>query len=157
MKITFYQIGKTTEAYIQAGENEFIKRIKRYNSFDTNVLPVPKNASKYSFSEQKQLEGEKILKVLAPTDFVVLLDEGGREFTSRKFSSFIEQRMNAATRNLVFIVGGAYGFSDDVYKRANQKISLSKMTFPHQLVRVIFLEQLYRAFTIMRNEPYHHD
>lgn len=149
-------VGKTEEKHVAAGIEHYLKRLKHYTSFEIKEIVVSKykNASP---DQQQQEEAEKILSHLDNTDTLVLLDENGKEFTSRKFAAFLEQQMVQGTRQLIFLVGGAYGFSEKVYERANFKISLSKMTFPHQLVRLIFIEQLYRAFTIIRNEPYHHD
>lgn len=156
MKIKLLLIGKTKKSFLIEGEKEYEKRLGKYTTFSEDVIHELKIKSSLSFEEVKKREGELILKKLDPSDFVVLLDENGKEFNSVGFSKFVEQKQNMSIRNLIFIVGGAYGFSDEVYQRANQKIALSKMTFSHQMVRMIFKEQLYRAFSILNNEPYHH-
>lgn len=156
MKIKLLLIGKTKKDFLIEGEKEYEKRLGKYISFSEEVIPELKIKSSLSFEEVKKREGELILKKIDSTDFVVLLDENGKEYNSVEFSNFIDKKLNMGTRNLVFIVGGAYGFSNDVYQRGNQKIALSKMTFSHQMVRMIFKEQLYRAYTILNNEPYHH-
>lgn len=157
MKVLLLVIGKTDAAYIRAGIEEYEKRLTRYLPYEMKVLPDVKNSKSMSESLQKEKEGGMLLEELQATDFVVLLDENGKQYSSVGFSEFLEQKMLNATKRLVFVVGGPYGFSDAVYKRANDKISLSKMTFSHQMVRMIFAEQLYRAMTIMRGEPYHHE
>jgi len=128
-----------------------------YINFEMLVLPDIKNVKNLSQDQQKTKEGELILKQISTLDFVILLDERGKEFRSLDFSKFIEQKLVSSVNHLVFVIGGPYGFSPEVYARANQQISLSKMTFSHQMIRMFFVEQLYRAFTIMRNEPYHHE
>jgi len=157
MKIELLVIGKTTQPFVQDGLNEFVGRIKRYVSFDMEVIPDLKKNKNLSFGEQKKKEGELILKRLRSDDYIVLLDENGKEFSSQGFARYMENKMNTVPGRLVFVIGGPYGFSTDVYTIAKEKISLSKMTFSHQLIRVIFAEQLYRAFTILNNEPYHHE
>lgn len=132
------------------------KRLSAYISFKQEVIADLKNTKNLSFNEQKEREGELFLKNIQKTDFVVLLDERGKQFSSEEFADFLQKRLNASTKQLVFIVGGAYGFSQAMYARADAQISLSKMTFSHQMIRLFFTEQLYRAFTILRNEPYHH-
>jgi len=156
MKITLILVGKTDDSYISEGFSVFEKRVKHYISFETIILPALKNTKALTIEQQKQKEGELILKHLQPTDRLILLDENGKSFTSVEFSSFFQQQMNSGVKNLVFLVGGPYGFSEEIYKIANGKISLSKMTFSHQMVRLFFIEQLYRAMTILKNEPYHH-
>lgn len=156
MKILLLVIGKTDAAYIRTGIEEYEKRLTRYAPYEMKILPDVKNAKNMSEALQKEKEGEMLLDEWQTTDFVVLLDENGKQYTSVGFSEFLAQKMLNATKRLVFVVGGPYGFSENVYKRANDKISLSKMTFSHQMVRMIFAEQLYRAMTIMRGEPYHH-
>lgn len=156
MKIQLILIGKTTENYLIEGFSLYEKRINNYIDFKTTVIPELKNAKNLSFELIKKQESELILKQITNNDFVVLLDENGKNNNSVEFAKFINSQMLKSIKNLVFIVGGAYGFSENVYARANDKISLSKMTFSHQLVRLIFAEQLYRAFTILNNEPYHH-
>ncbi len=157
MKITLILVGKTNKDYIKQAVEVYVKRLKHYVPFDIVLIADLKNAKKLSFQQIKQKEGEMILNALSTSMEVVLLDEGGKEFSSRGFSKFIEKKTIAGCKHLVFVIGGAYGFSDAVYNRANQKMSLSQMTFSHQMVRMIFVEQLYRAFTIIKGEPYHHD
>lgn len=156
MKIYLYVIGKTSEAYLTTGINEYDKRLGKYIKFDLKVLPDIKNAASLSEPELKLREGEVFLKKINTTDIVVLLDERGKEYTSEQFAEFIQHQMNYGSGDLVFVIGGAYGFSDAMYERANSKMSLSKMTFSHQMVRLLFIEQLYRGFTIIKGEPYHH-
>lgn len=157
MKILLLVIGKTDAAYIRAGIEEYEKRLTRYVPYEMKVLPDVKNSKNMSEALQKEKEGEMLLGELQNTDFMVLLDENGKHYSSVGFSEFLAQKMLNGTKRLVFVVGGPYGFAEAVYKRANDKISLSKMTFSHQMVRMIFAEQLYRAMTIMRGEPYHHE
>ncbi|HSH65988.1 MAG TPA: 23S rRNA (pseudouridine(1915)-N(3))-methyltransferase RlmH [Bacteroidia bacterium] len=156
MKVTLILNGKTEDDYIQKGISVFEQRLKHYLPFEMIVIPSLKNTKALSIEQQKQKEGELILKNIQPTDRLILLDENGKEYTSPGFSVYIQQQMNSGIKNLVFVVGGPYGFSEDVYKKASAKISLSKMTFSHQMVRLFFVEQLYRAMTLLRNEPYHH-
>ncbi len=156
MKITLILCGKTEDDYILKGFTIYEQRLKHYISFETIVIPALKNTKALSIEQQKQKEGELILKSIQSSDRFILLDEYGKEYTSTGFSGYIQQQMNSGIKNIVFAVGGPYGFSDDIYKRADGKISLSKMTFSHQMVRLFFAEQLYRAMTILKNEPYHH-
>lgn len=156
MKITLLLIGKTEDDYITKGFATYEQRLKHYISFETIVIPALKNTKALSIEQQKQKEGELVFKQIQTSDKLILLDENGKEYTSVAFSGFIQQQMNSGIKNVVFVVGGPYGFSDEIYKRANGKISLSKMTFSHQMVRLFFVEQLYRAMTILKNEPYHH-
>lgn len=156
MKVTLILNGKTEDDYIQKGITVFEQRLKHYVPFESIIIPALKNTKALSIEQQKQKEGELVLKQLQPSDRLILLDENGKEYTSVQFSAFIQQQMNSGIKNLVFVVGGPYGFSEDLYKRATGKISLSKMTFSHQMVRLFFAEQLYRAMTILKNEPYHH-
>ena len=155
MKIEFWAIGKTNETYLKEGMAIFEKRIQRYLKLASVLITDVKNAKNLKPKQVKQKEGEKILDKLQKGDFLVLLDEKGKHFTSVKFAKFIEQQLNQSHHRIIFLVGGAYGFSEAVYKRANYKIALSEMTFSHQMVRLFFLEQFYRAMTILRNEPYH--
>ncbi len=157
MKVILVLIGKTDEVYLDTGIKKYIDRLKHYIPFDMVVIPDIKNTKKLSVDQQKIKEGELILQQFMPGDEVVLLDEGGKHFTSRQFSQFMEQKLLRGIKRLVFVVGGPYGFSQDVYDRSHGKVSLSKMTFSHQMVRLIFAEQLYRAMTILKNQPYHHD
>ncbi len=156
MKITLILNGKTDDDYIVKGFTVYENRLKHYIAFETIVIPALKNTKALSIEQQKQKEGELILKNIQSPDKLILLDENGKEYHSVGFSEFVQQQMNSGIKNIVFVVGGPYGFSDEVYKRANGKISLSKMTFSHQMVRLFFVEQLYRAMTILKNEPYHH-
>lgn len=150
-------MGKTTQTYIQKGIDEFIKRLRRYIPFKIEPLPDIKTSKSLSSDLQKGKEGEAILSYLSPSDFCVLLDEHGREFTSIEFATYLQKTMASGRKRAVFVVGGPYGFSKDVYSRADYKISLSKMTFTHEMVRLFFTEQVYRAMTILNNEPYHHE
>lgn len=156
MKITLLLNGKTEDDYIIKGFATYEQRLKHYISFETSVIPALKNTKALSIEQQKQKEGEMIFKQIQSSDKLILLDENGKEYNSVSFSEFIQQQMNSGIKNIVFVVGGPYGFSEEIYKRANGKISLSKMTFSHQMVRLFFVEQLYRAMTILKNEPYHH-
>lgn len=156
MKVCLLVIGKTDVAYIRAGIEEYEKRLTRYVPYEMRVLPDVKNSKNMSEGLQKEKEGELLLEQLLPTDLVVLLDENGKQYSSVGFSDFLAQKMLNGIKRLVFVIGGPYGFAEKVYQRGNDKISLSKMTFSHQMVRMIFAEQLYRAMTIMKGEPYHH-
>ncbi|PKP21511.1 MAG: 23S rRNA (pseudouridine(1915)-N(3))-methyltransferase RlmH [Bacteroidetes bacterium HGW-Bacteroidetes-20] len=156
MKIKLLHIGKEDAEQFQVPLEMYTKKILFYNSFESIAIPYLKNTKSLSIAEQKKREGEVLLKKIDPSDYVILLDENGKERTSVEFSNLIQQHLNSATKNLVFVIGGAYGFSEELYSRGNQKLSLSKMTFPHMMTRLIFTEQLYRSFTILKNEPYHH-
>lgn len=155
MKIKLLYIGKEDAAEVTAAVQNYQNKIKFYIPYEVESIPYLKN-TKLSVEEQKKQEGQLFLKKLESSDFVVLLDEHGKEMTSVAFSQFLQQQMLRGTKRLVFLIGGAYGFSEEVYQRGNYKISLSQMTFPHILTRLIFAEQLYRAFTILKGEPYHH-
>ena len=157
MKISLITVGKTDIAWVRQGLDMYVSRLKHYAPFELVEIPELKNVSALTRDQIKQKEGELVLKLVKNSDDLVLLDEHGREFRSIEFSKYLEDKMITSGRDIVFVIGGAYGFSADVYSRANGKISLSKMTFSHQIVRTIFAEQLYRAFTIMRGEPYHHE
>ena len=157
MRATLLLVGKTVNKHFVELIDEYGGRVKHYMGFDITVIPELKNTKSLSAEQQKQQEGELILKQLQTGDHVVLLDEHGKEWRSVEFSRWMEQKMQTVGKRLVFIIGGPYGFSPEVYARANEKLSLSKMTFSHQMVRLIFVEQLYRAMTIMRGEPYHHE
>ena len=157
MKIELIAIGRTSTRYIQEGIDNYVKRLKHYVPFDVTYLPDIKTTKTMTEAKQKELEGELFLSQLQPGDRLVLLDERGKEFTSREFSAYIDKMMNVVPKRLIFIIGGPYGFSEAVYARADFKVSLSKMTFSHEMVRLFFTEQLYRAMTILRGEPYHHD
>lgn len=157
MKISFLTVGKTTFPFVKEGVDIFIKRIKHYTTFEYIEIPELKNTSSLSKEQIKEKEGDLILKHLRNTDKVILLDERGRSFTSIEWSKEIGREIISGTKSLVFIVGGAYGFSQSVYDRADGKLSLSSMTFSHQIIRLFFIEQLYRAFTIIKGEPYHNE
>lgn len=157
MKIVILVIGKTDAGYFMDGIAEYQRRLEHYIPFEMSVIPDIKNTKNLSESKQKDKEGELIIKNLQSGDYVVLLDEKGKEYSSVKFAEYIERKTHVVPKRLVFIIGGPYGFSQDVYDKANEKLTLSRMTFSHQMVRLIFLEQLYRAMTILNNEPYHHE
>ena len=157
MNIKLIVISKTDVPYLQTGIDEYISRLKHYCDFELVVIPALKNLGKASPEEIKEKEGELILKQLAKVDQTVLLDEHGKEYTSVGFSEYLQKQMNAGTRTLAFVIGGAYGFSPAVYAAATHKVSLSQMTFNHQMVRLFFVEQLYRAHTILRHEKYHNE
>ena len=157
MKITLVAVGKTDIPWVRDGVEMYRSRIAHYVPFSIVEIPELKNVSALSREQIKAREGELVMKHVKPSDRVVLLDERGREYRSLEFSAALSERMAREGRDIVFVIGGAYGFSDQVYSRSDSKISLSKMTFSHQIVRTIFAEQLYRAFTIMRGEPYHHE
>ena len=156
MQIRLIAVGKTDHTAIQTLLEEYIKRLGFYIKFELEIIPDLKNSKNLSEASQKEKEGELILKKVQTSDELVLLDEQGKQYSSVDFSDYLQKKMNAGLKQLIFVIGGPYGFSEEVYQRANGKISLSKMTFSHQMVRVFFVEQLYRAFTILRNEPYHH-
>lgn len=156
MKITLLAIGKTDNRQLQSLIDDYSKRLGFYVSFEMELIPHVKNAKNLSETLQKKAEGEEILKRITSSEILILLDENGKTYSSDKFSEFLQKKMNSGLKNLVFVIGGPYGFSDEVYERSNGKLSLSSMTFSHQMVRLFFIEQLYRAFTILRNEPYHH-
>lgn len=157
MKIKIISIGSTAKSFLIEGENEYLKRLQHYSKVERVELPDVKHSGSKSKNQIKQEEGEMILKSIDVGSLIVLLDEKGKEMSSRKFSEWLQTRLNQGGKEITFIVGGAYGFSEEVYNRAAEKLSLSQMTFSHQMVRMFFLEQLYRAFTILRNEPYHND
>ena len=157
MKIRLIVIGKTDKAYLKDGIDIFHKRIPHYLPFEYQIIPDIKNTRKLTADQQKEKEGELLLAQLNPGDELILLDEHGKEFSSPNFARFLEKRMLRGTKCLVFAIGGPYGFSKMIYEKAVSKISLSKMTFSHQMVRLIFSEQLYRALTILKGEPYHHE
>ncbi len=157
MKIKFLVVGKTINPNLIRLQDEYQNRLKHYIGFETITIPELKNTKNISETEQKEKEADLILKTLDVSDEVMLLDENGKQFSSVGFSEFLSKKMLASHKCMVFVVGGPYGFSERVYNRANGLISLSAMTFSHQMVRVIFVEQLYRAFTILKGEPYHHE
>ncbi len=156
MKITLLTVGKTDKDWVKKGMEIYISRLKHYIPFSVVEIPELKNVSSLTKDQIKIREGELILKNIKPTDDLVLLDEKGKEHTSVEFAGVIQNKISYIGKDIVYVIGGAYGFSEAVYARANSKISLSRMTFSHQMVRAIFVEQLYRAFTIMKGEPYHH-
>lgn len=157
MQIKLIAIGKTDNKAIQELINEYSNRLGHYIRFELEVIPDLKHTKSLSEAVQKEKEGELILKKLLPSDDLLLLDERGKSYTSLEFSDFLQKKMNSGLRQLVLVIGGPYGFSEEVYARANGKISLSKMTFSHQMIRPFLIEQVYRAMTILRNEPYHHE
>ncbi|MFR9165872.1 MAG: 23S rRNA (pseudouridine(1915)-N(3))-methyltransferase RlmH [Dysgonomonas sp.] len=157
MKISLLVIGKTDAKYFVDAVNEYTSRLTHYLPFDVQVIPDLKNTKNLTAEQQKEKEGELILRSLQTGDYLVLLDERGKELSSLQFAAYIEKRAHTVPKRLVFVIGGAYGFSKAVYEKASEKISLSKMTFSHQMIRLIFVEQLYRAMTILNNEPYHHE
>ena len=156
MKIVFLVIGKTDESYLDTGILKYIKRLEHYVPFEMKIIPDIKNRKTLTEEQQKKAEGELILSNINIGDDLVLLDENGKTFSSVAFSKWIEKQMNIGSKRMIFVVGGPYGFSKEVYAKAKFKISLSEMTFSHQMIRLIFVEQLYRAFTIIKGEPYHH-
>ena len=156
MKITFLTVGKTEDAYLKEGIEKYVKRLKHYTKLVIIEIDELKNTKALTQEQQKTKEAELILKKITPTDHVILLDEKGMELSSQQFAAYIDKKAIGSVANLVFIVGGPYGFDASVYARANDKLSLSAMTFSHQMVRLFFTEQLYRAYTIIKGEPYHH-
>ena len=157
MNIELIVVGKTDMKEVEALVSMYTKRLNHYIKFAITTLADVRNTKNLSAAEQKRLEGEAILRLVTDSDHLMLLDEHGLELRSIEFADLLQKRMSAGTKRLVFVIGGPYGFSDAIYQRANSKLSLSKMTFSHQIVRAIFTEQLYRAFTILKNEPYHHE
>ena len=157
MKIKLLVIGKTDDKNLQLLIQKYEKRLKHYIKFEMELIPDLKNVKNLSESEQKEKEGELILKRIKPADQLIILDEKGVMHTSKEFSNFMQKKMNSGIRQMVLVIGGPYGFSEAVYQKAQGKISLSKMTFSHQMIRLFAVEQIYRAFTILKNEPYHHE
>ncbi len=157
MKIVLLAIGKTDDKNLHQLIENYQNRLKHYIKFELVIIPDLKNVKNLSESQQKEKEGDLILKKTQSTDDLILLDEKGRDFRSIDFSNFLQKKMNTGIKQLVFVIGGPYGFSDAVYKKAKGKISLSKMTFSHQMIRLFMVEQIYRGFTILKNEPYHHE
>lgn len=157
MKIVLLVVGKTTTAFLREGIEEYSSRVNRFIPFEIKVVADVKTSKKMTPEQQKEAEGVRILENVQSSDNLILLDERGKEYTSRQFSAFIEQKAQVVSKNLIFVVGGPYGFSKPVYDRANGMLSLSKMTFPHEMIRLFFTEQLYRALSITANLPYHHD
>lgn len=157
MKITLLTVGKTDKDWVRQGMDIYISRLKHYIPFSVVEIPELKNVSSLTKDQIKIREGELILKNIRPADDLILMDERGKQYTSVELAKVIQDKISYAGKDMVFVIGGAYGFSEAVYQRADSRISLSKMTFSHQMVRAIFVEQIYRAFTIMRGEPYHHE
>ena len=157
MKIMLVAVGRTTTKFLEEGITEYCRRLIRYIPFEIKYIGDIRNTRNLNATQQKQKEGDAILSMLAPQDYVVLLDEHGRELTSRDFAAYIERKMQSIPKQLVFIIGGPYGFSPRVHAAAADKLSLSRMTFSHQMIRLIFAEQIYRAQTILPHEPYHHE
>ena len=156
MKLHFWSVGKAHEAYVKPGIEDFTRRIKHYYPADWLLIPAPKHTAMLSAADLKRREGDLIMSWLQPADYLVVLDERGKQLRSEGLASFIAQRSNESVKNLIFLIGGAYGTAPNVLQRANYTWSLSQLVFPHQLVRLILAEQVYRACTILRNEPYHH-
>ena len=156
MKITFLWVGKTTDAWLQEGIDVYTNRLKHYVPFSIDIIPVPKNIPKQDIAKQKEIEGEAILSRITPSDDIVLLDERGTTYSSEGLAGFFQKKMSASVKNLIFVIGGPFGFSEKVYQRANGQLSLSKLTFSHQMIRLLLCEQVYRAFTIIKGESYHH-
>ena len=156
MTIKLLCIGKTDNRELKQLIEVYKKRLQFYNKFEIDIIPDLKKTKSLDENQQKEKEGESILAKIQNSDFLVLLDENGKEFSSEKFSAYIQKRLNSGLKQLIFVIGGPYGFSEVVYQRADSKVALSQMTFSHQMVRLFFTEQLYRAFTILKNEPYHH-
>jgi len=156
MNIRLIAIGKTDNKNLQSLIDDYQKRLSFYIKFDLEIIPDIKNVKHLSESQQKEKEGELILSKITTTDQLILLDENGKTFSSLAFSEEMQKKMNSGVKTLVFVIGGPYGFSETIYSKAHGKISLSQMTFSHQMVRLFFIEQLYRGFTILKNEPYHH-
>ena len=157
MKIVFIQVGKTDSGFVQEGADIYANRLKFYSPFEIITLPNLKKGNSIPFEQIKKQESDKIILEIKESDHIVLLHDTGKQFRSIEFADFIKNKMNTLSGRLVFIIGGAYGVDERIFERANQCLSLSKMTFSHQMVRMIFLEQLYRAFSILKNEPYHHE
>lgn len=157
MKIKLIAIGKTDEKFLEEGIEKYLKRLKHYHQVEFLIIPDVKGGGKLSAENLKEAEGKLILQKVAEGDHLILLDDKGKHFSSPEFADFLQKKLNSVTTNLIFVIGGAFGFSSEVYNRANDKLSLSKMTFSHQMVRLFFTEQLYRGFTILRGEKYHHE
>lgn len=156
MQIKLIAIGKTDDKQLLQLIEQYQKRLKHYIKFDIDIIPDIKNVKNLSEKQQKEKEGELILKKISSTDVMVLLDENGKQFSSVEYANYLQKKMNSGIKQLVFVIGGPYGFSEKVYQKSQGKISLSKMTFSHQMIRLFIVEQIYRGFTILKNEPYHH-
>lgn len=157
MKITLLVVGKTEDKYLIEGIDKYLKRLKHYIGFNLVVIPEIKNTKNLTEAQQKNKEAELIQKQLSNTDTLILLDEKGKKYTSVQFSAYLNKQMIGSVQHLIFLIGGPYGFDESIYQRANGSMSLSDMTFSHQMVRLFFVEQLYRAFSILKGEPYHHE
>lgn len=157
MKIKLLAIGKTDDKHLLNLIDSYQNRLKHYIKFELEIIPDIKNVKNLSEKQQKEKEGALILSKLKPTDQLIVLDEKGKDFRSKEFATYLQKKMNTGIKQLVFVIGGPYGFSEDVYKKAQGKVSFSKMTFSHQMIRLFVVEQIYRAFTILKNEPYHHE
>lgn len=157
MKTTLLVVGRTVEKHYITAIDDYIQRTKHYMLFDMEVIPELKNTKSLTMEQQKEKEGELICKAFQPGDVIILLDEHGKEFRSVEFANWMEKKMSTVNKRLVFVIGGPYGFSEKVYQTAHEKMSLSKMTFSHQMIRLIFVEQLYRAMNILHGGPYHHE
>ncbi len=157
MRTALIVIGKTIEKHYITGINDYVERTRHFLPFEMEVIPELKNTKSLTEEQQKEKEGDLLLKAFQPGDFIVLLDEGGKEFRSVEFAEWMERKMHTVSKRLVFVIGGPYGFAPKIYRAAHEKLSLSKMTFSHQMVRLIFAEQLYRAMSILNGSPYHHE
>lgn len=157
MKIALLQTGKTSDKYLADGIAIFEERLRKYTAFEILTVPDIRNTRNMPSGEQKIREGKQILRFIKADDYCIILDEKGKEFSTVEFSSWLEKKFLAQNKRILFVAGGAWGFSDDVYKKADMRLSLSRLTFSHQMVRLLFLEQLYRAFTVIKGEPYHHE
>ena len=157
MRICLIQIDKTQDAFLIEGIEIYAKRLRNYCTFEVTTIQVPKNVRQRSFNEQKLAEAKLLFEHVSPDDVLILLDDKGKEYSSTEFSKFIANKQNSSVKRLVFLIGGPFGFDPQVYERANAKISFSRMTFSHQMIRLFFMEQLYRAFTILKGEKYHHE
>ena len=157
MKISLIVVGKTDEEYLKTGISQYEQRLVHYTGFSIRIIPSLKNTKNITTSQQKEKEAELILQAIEGCDQIILLDEKGKEYRSTEFANFLQQHMNSGIKHLAFVVGGPFGFSESVYKKATGKLSLSAMTFSHQMIRLLFIEQLYRGFTILKNEPYHNE
>ena len=156
MKLKLLVIGKTDNNHLAELINDYTKRLQHYIKFEIDIIPDIKNVKNLSKTQQKEKEGELILKKINPSDILILLDENGKQLSSIDFSNYLQKKMNSGIKQLTFVIGGPYGFSDIIYQKAQGKVSLSKMTFSHQMIRLFIVEQIYRGFTILKNEPYHH-
>jgi 23S rRNA (pseudouridine1915-N3)-methyltransferase len=157
MKIALLQVGKTSEKYLTDGISTFKERVRKYTAFEIFTIPDIRGTRNMPAREQKAREGEKVLQFFKSDDYIVILDDKGKEFSTIEFSSWLEKMFMSQKKRIVFVIGGAWGFSDEVYRMADMSLSLSRLTFSHQMVRLLFLEQLYRAFTVIKGEPYHHE